>query len=559
MLRQYAILLDLLEEDTFRSRAFDNAARMLEIQSESLDELIAANRLSSIRGIGKGVAATILEIHEHGTFSDLDSAQERVPSGVIDLLRVDGLGPKKARSLWKDAGITSLASLENAIETGMLAKLPGFGAKTAERFRAGLAFIKTVSGRHWRHHAQRAADSLLESLRAVSFIDEVFFGGSLRRGNETVGDLDVLVVAQAAQIDKIRHQIVSLSSVKWNENGGMLRGVTVAGFPIELSVVPPQEAAVRKILATGSKEHVAALRELASKRGIPLDPTESPGFLRANTENDVYGAFGLACTPPALREGKNSLYPSGAVFPDPVRVDQIRGILHCHTTASDGHHTLREMAEAMIARGFEYLGIADHSQTASYARGLTPDRVRAQWREIDALNAEMAPFRILKGTESDILTSGALDFDDELLAGFDYVVASVHSGFNMTEEQATDRLCRAIENPHMDILGHATGRLLLERNGYPVNHERLIACAAMYGKAIELNSSPHRLDLDWRHLAQCEAEKVPVPLCPDAHHIDGLWDIRWGVDTAAKGQLTAANCPSTWPVEQFLDWCGSHQ
>jgi DNA polymerase (family 10) len=558
-LRHYAVLLELLGEDPFRARAFDNAARMLETQPENLDVLIAENRLSAVRGIGKGVAAAIHDLNSRGTFSELEDARQRVPSGVIELLRVEGLGPKKARTLWKDAQVTSLAALENAIEAGLIERLPGFGAKTAQKFRVGLAFLKSTSGRHWRHHAVRAAESLRESLKDMAGVREVFFGGSLRRGNETVGDLDVLLVAEEGQANAVRARIKMLSSVSWSETGDFLRGESASGFPVELSVTVPDEAAVRKILATGSAEHVRALKDAAARKGFVLDPLENGRMLHAPSEEQVYATLGLAYVPPPLREGSNSVFEAGSrTFSDPVRLDQIRGILHCHTTASDGHHSLRELAAAVIERGYEYLGVADHSQSAAYAHGLTPERVLAQWKEIDELNDELTPFRILKGTEVDILTDGRLDFDDELLAGFDFVVASIHSGFNMSEDDATARLCRALENPQVDILGHPTGRLLLERNGYPVNHTRLMDCAARTGKAIELNCNPHRLDLDWRYLALAEAKRVPVPLCPDAHHIEGLWDIRWGVELAAKGPLTAANCPSTWSADEFVRWCASH-
>jgi DNA polymerase (family 10) len=505
------------------------------------------------------VAAAIRDLNSRGTFAELEDARQGVPSGVIELLRVEGLGPKKARTLWKDAQVTSLAALENAIEAGLIERLPGFGAKTAHKFRAGLAFLKSTSGRHWRHHAARAAEALRESLESVAGVHEVFFGGSLRRGNETVGDLDVLVVADAGQAEAVRARIKAFSSVSWSETGDFLRGESASGFPVELSVTLPDEAAVRKILATGSAEHVRALKSAAAGKGFALDPLDNGQMLHAQSEEQVYATLGLAHVPPPLREGGESVFAVGSrTFPDPVRLEQIRGILHCHTTASDGHHSLRELAAAMIGRGYEYLGVADHSQSAAYAHGLTPERVRAQWREIDELNGELTPFRILKGTEADILPDGRLDFDDELLAGFDFVVASIHSGFNMSEEGATARLCRALENPQVDVLGHPTGRLLLERNGYPVNHSRLIDCAARHGKAIELNCSPHRLDLDWRFLALAEFQSVPVPLCPDAHHIEGLWDIRWGVEVAAKGPLTAANCPSAWSADEFLDWCASH-
>ncbi|MCX6601111.1 MAG: helix-hairpin-helix domain-containing protein [bacterium] len=558
-LRHYAVLLELVGEDPFRARAFENAARMLETQPENLDVLIAENRLSAVRGIGKGVAAAIRDLNSRGTFAELEEARQGVPSGVIELLRVEGLGPKKARTLWKDAQVTSLAALENAIEAGLIERLPGFGAKTAQKFRVGLAFLKSTSGRHWRHHAVRAAESLRESLKDMAGVREVFFGGSLRRGNETVGDLDVLLIAEEGQANAVRTQVASLSFVRWSEAGHILRGELASGFRVELSVTAPDEAGARKILATGSKEHVRALQEIAAGKGYTLDPQGVGNVLRAGSEEQVYAALGLAYVPPPLREGSNSVFEAGSrTYPEPVRLNQIRGILHCHTTASDGHHSLRELAAAVIERGYEYLGVADHSQSAAYAHGLTPERVRAQWKEIDELNGELTPFRILKGTEVDILPDGRLDFDDELLAGFDFVVASVHSGFNMSEEDATARLCRALENPQVDILGHPTGRLLLERNGYAVNHTKLMDCAARTGKAIELNCSPHRLDLDWHYLALAEAKRVPVPLCPDAHHIEGLWDIRWGVEVAAKGPLTAANCPSTWSADEFVRWCASH-
>jgi DNA polymerase (family 10) len=282
-------------------------------------------------------------------------------------------------------------------------------------------------------------------------------------------------------------------------------------------------------------------------------------LLPAKSEAELYAALGLAVVPAPLREANLELRKLEAGnYPEPVKLSDFRGILHNHTTASDGHNTLREMAEAMIDMGYEFLGIADHSQVAAYANGLTPARVRQQWEDIDTLNKELAPFRILKGTEVDILADGSLDYDDELLAGFDYVVASIHSGFKMSVEAATDRLCRALENPHVDILGHPTGRLLLRRDGYEIDHDKIIACAAEHGKAIELNANPQRLDIDWRWLKRCIELEVPVPINPDAHSITGLRDIRFGVEVAAKGPLPARLCPSCWSADEFLDWCRSH-
>jgi DNA polymerase (family X) len=553
VLRHYAVLVELLGEDSFRSRAYDNAARMLETQTEDLDTLITQNRLAAVKGIGKGLAGAIVEISARGTFPDLEDVATKVPPGVLELLRVKGLGPKKARALWMEAKVTSLEELEAAIHRGTIEKLPGFGVKTAQKFLAGLEFLRQVSGRHLRHHAHRAADEMRQMLSDIPGVLEVFFGGSLRRGCETVGDLDIVLIAAPEDRDRIRRVVLNLTGMTWNETGEILKGSTAAHFPVDLSVTSPQEAGARKILATGSKDHLRAMREAAAQQKLDLES------ITGEREEDIYAALGLEFVPPALRESTDAVVPEGSrTFPRALALEDCRGIIHCHTTASDGHNTLREMVQAMIDKGFDFIGIADHSQAAAYARGLTPDRVRAQWKEIDDLNRDVAPFRILKGTEADILADGNPDFDNELLAGFDFVVASVHSGFNMTETEATDRLCRALENPHVDILGHMTGRLLLERNGYPVNHEKVIECAAKHGKAIELNSSPHRLDIDWRWLARCAEAGVPVPLCPDAHIIEGLWEIRYGVEVAAKGPLTAADCPCTWSADQFLDWCQTH-
>jgi DNA polymerase (family X) len=560
VLRQYAQMLDLLGDEPFRARAFENASRALEAQTESLESLMAGNRLSSVKGIGAGVSAAIVEIVSKGTFADLETVREKIPLGVFDLLRIDGLGVKKAKALWQDAHVTSLDELEAACNAGIIEKMSGFGAKTVEKFRAGLSFIREVSGRHWRHHAVRAARALEQILMPIPGVKEVFFGGSLRRGCETVGDLDVLIITEPSDVLSVQQNILALPDLRWSTTGEIASGQAF-GFPIELSVVSTNDAAVRKILVTGSNSHVQALKQIAGQRGFKFEPEDGSGRqLSGAAEADIYSALGLLFVPPALRDHENILRPlNSAPYPKPVRAQDIHGILHCHSTWSDGHHSIREMAAAMIDRGYAYLGIADHSQVAAYARGLTPDRVRGQWAEIDALNKELSPFRILKGTEADILPDGSLDFPDDLLAGFDFVVGSVHSGLNMSEAEATERIGRALTNPHLDILGHATGRLLLERRGYPLNHENILEVAARYGKAIELNSSPHRLDLDWRYLPRCEALRIPVPLCPDAHNIDGLWDIQYGLEAAAKGPLTAANCLSTWPVEQFNQWCQTHE
>lgn len=564
ILKEYSILLDLIEEDSFRAKTFANAARQLEIQTESLEELIAADKLTSIRGIGKTVITAINEIVQTGTFQDLEQARTLIPEGVIELLRIEGLGPKKARTLWKLGKVESVEQLDHAIRNNTLPKLPGLGVKTLEKFLTGIEFIRRHEGRHLRHHAVQEAERLKAELAQIDGVTEICIGGSMRRGCETSGDLDVILICENDKLETARQQVLASSCIKWTvADKPILQGQTSRPFDIELSVISPEEAPLRRLIATGSKDHLLELSRIAALKGFNLSSsglTDRAGKSQTvGTEHELYSLLGLEFVPPALREKNRELIRrNSGVYPVPVRLEDFKGILHNHTTASDGHNTLREMAEAMIASGYEYFGVADHSQAAAYANGLTPERVRKQWAEIDKLNQELGPFRILKGTEVDIMPDGSLDFDDDLLAGFDYVVASIHSGFKMSEAAATDRLCRALENPHVDMLGHMTGRLLLRRDGYPVDHRTVIACAAANGKAIELNANPHRLDIDWRWLPLCIEYKVPVPINPDAHNIDGLSDIRYGVDIAQKGPLPKELCPSCWSADELLNWCSIH-
>lgn len=561
ILRRYALALDLLNVEPFRARTFDNAARMLENQSDSVERLLDENRLGQIKGIGKAVETALAELTQTGWLAILDEAERQIPPGVFDLLRVQGLGVKKAHVLWKQAGITSLDQLEKAIRENTLPSLPGIGTKTFDKFLQSIEFLHETVGRFHRHFATREMLSLRNLLEKIAGARSIYLGGSLRRGLETVGDLDVVVGAHRDAVESVKEQISLLSEITWSRtNSEPWQGMTPAGMPLELSVVPTENLCARLLLFTGSKTHYSALCKIASEKGFHLDYdslTDSNGNrVTLRNEQDIYHALGLEPVPPALRETADTLVPAGSKkFPKPVALREFRGIIHNHSTYSDGLNTVREMAEAMIAKQYEYLGIADHSKAAQYAGGLYPDRVREQWDEIDGLNRELAPFRILKGTEVDILADGKLDFEDELLAGFDYVVASIHSKFQMTEEEATDRLCHALENPHVDILGHMTGRLLLQRKGYPVDHERVIQCASEQGKAIELNCNPYRLDIDWRWLARCEELGVPVPINPDAHSLSELNYVCYGVQVAAKGPLTTANCPNTWTADELLAWC----
>ncbi|MBL0060636.1 MAG: DNA polymerase/3'-5' exonuclease PolX [bacterium] len=547
LLAEYSVLLDVLGEDNFRAQAFANAARQLESVKTPLDELLLGKQLLQVRGIGASVVQAIQESAEKGTFADLEIARARVPIGVLYLMKLEGLGPKKARALWKDAKIQSLDDLEIALETGVLTDLPGFGGKTIEKFRVGLKFLKAMVARRLRPVAKYSEGKLKEYFLSLPQILSVHFCGSLRRGCETIGDLDCVICAETFSHQSLRAQLSDSSEIHWiSQSGDIWSGKHSSGIEIELSFATPMDLGTKLILATGSKPHIA---EIESRGTI----------LIAGTEEEVYKGLGLAFVPPPLREGGLKLRTiHDEPYSQAITQKDLRGILHVHTTYSDGHDTLRKMAETMIKHNYEFLGIADHSKLAVYADGLTPERVVDQWKEIEYLNSVLAPFRILKGIECDILPDGRMDFDDALLEDFDFVIASIHSSFKMTMEQETDRLCRALENPHVDILGHPTGRLLLKREGYPIDHERVLTCAAQNGKAIELNCNPQRLDLDWRWFARALELKIPIPLNPDAHSISALKDIENGIELAAKGPIPVNLCPSAWSADEFLEWCNSH-
>ncbi len=553
----FATLLELTEDNPFRARAYANAARTLEGLEEPWDELARSGRIAEYKGFGKSLAAALKQLAETETFPELDDLRTKVPEGVLELMRIPGMGPKKARTLWQGLHITSLGQLEYVCRVNRLIDLPGFGLKTQQKFLEGIAFLRRAEGRHLRHHALEAAVELEKSLRGLGGIEKIIFAGSLRRGSETVGDLDVVIQTPPVKHASLRREIAKILAVEEAGESNLLKGRTEEGFEIELGLCDAATIASTLIFATGSKAHLEQLASHAKNCGIELTEDNLKG--RFSSEDDIYRALRLAPIPPELREGRDEIEQARkGAFPAAICAENLRGILHVHSNYSDGRATLRELAKAAQARGFQFVGIADHSQSAAYAGGLMPERVKEQWKEIDKVNAEIAPFRILKGTEVDILTDGSLDFDDTLLAGFDFVVASIHSGFRMTKEAATERLCRALENPHVDILGHPTGRLLLARDGYPINTEAIIECAARHGKGIEMNCSPYRLDLDWRFLKMAQEAAVPVPLCPDAHDVETLWDIFLGVQVARKGPLQVKMCPSTWTADEFLAWTKSH-
>jgi len=555
---EYGVLLELSGANAFRVRAYTNAVRALETLAAPLDEILAAGTLTEVKGIGKSVAELVAEFAETGTARAYEELRAEVPAGLLEMLRVPGLGPRKIIAIREALGVADLDALAEAARAGQLADLKGFGKKTQENILKGIDYIRAHQGRFRADIARASADELLETLAQLPQTERVEVAGSLRRAKETVKDIDFVVSGTEAEaiaaafvghpeVEEILARGETKSSVRLN-NGlqADLRVVAAAQFPYVLHHF------------TGSKEHNVALRARAQARGLKINEYglyRRDALVECGDEAAFFAAMDLAHIPPELREGMGEIAAAEAgALPELVTAADIRGMLHVHSTYSDGADSLAAMAAAVRARGYEYLGMADHSQSAAYAGGLKPDAVKRQWEEIDRLNEEMAPFRIFKGIESDILTDGALDYDDDILAQFDYTVVSVHSQFNLDRDKMTDRIVRAIEHPAATIVGHLTGRLLLEREGYEVDIDRIVAAAAEHRVAIEINAHPARLDIDWRHVKKARDQGVSIAINTDAHSIGGLDHLPYGIGIGRKGWLRAEDVPNALDADTIAAW-----
>ena len=555
---EYGVLLELSGANAFRVRAYTNAVRALETLAAPLDEMLAAGTLTEVKGIGKSVAELVAEFAETGTARAYEELRTTVPAGLLEMLRVPGLGPRKIIAIREALGVADLDALAEAARAGQLADLKGFGKKTQENILKGIDYIRAHQGRFRSDIARASADELLETLAQLPQTERVEVAGSLRRAKETVKDIDFVVSGTDAEaiaaafvghpeVKEILAQGETKSSVRL-KNGlqADLRVVTAAQFPYVLHHF------------TGSKEHNVGLRARAQARGLKINEYglyRGEALVECGDEAAFFAAMDLAHIPPELREGMGEIAAAEAgALPELVTAADIRGMLHVHSTYSDGADSLAAMAAAVRARGYEYLGMADHSQSAAYAGGLKPDAVKRQWEEIDRLNEKMAPFRIFKGIESDILTDGALDYDDDILAQFDYTVVSVHSQFNLDRDKMTDRIVRAIEHPAATIVGHLTGRLLLDREGYEVDIDRIVAAAAEHGVAIEINAHPARLDIDWRHVKKARDQGVSIAINTDAHSIGGLDHLPYGIGIGRKGWLRAEDVPNALDADTIAAW-----
>ena len=556
-LREIGTILELQGENPFKCRAYLNGARTLETSATDLTELVRTNRLGELPGIGDALREKITTLITTGKLPYLEELRSSIPAGLLPLLDLPGLGPKKLRALRDKLKIESLEALTQACQDGRLAALEGFGEKTATNLLEAIDRHANYKKLHRLGTALPAARTLLEHLKQSPLVLHAEIAGSLRRGKEVVKDLDL--IASSKKPKEVMKLFVSSPNVEKVVNHGETKSsvILTGGIPCDLRVIPPESWATALAHFTGSKEHNIALRQRAIDQGLHLSEWgllkgKSKTPLKLKDEKDLHKALGLAFIPPELREDSGEIAAAEKnELPDLLTRDQIRGCLHNHTLASDGQDSLSSMAQAAAEQGLEWLGIADHSKSSFQANGLDAKRLEKQIEEIRLLNSKKPKCTLLSGTECDILKDGKLDFPDSLLSGLDYVVASVHSGFTSDEKEMTQRIIRAMENPHVTCLGHPTGRLLLEREAYPLNIPKILDAAAATGTWIELNANPWRLDLDWRWWHKARDLGILCCINPDAHKTSHLRFLDFGVTLARKGWLRAQDVVNTRTLSQL--------
>ena len=567
VLEEVATLLELKEgSNPFEVRAYENAARAVSALEGDIEQLTREGRLKGTPGLGSTMIKRIEELVNSGHMELLDELIAETPPIKLEMRRIPGIGPKKINAIYSQLHVNSIEELEQAIKEDRVAKLPGFGKKTQDNILQGLAFLAQHEGRFLYPVAEEEAERIRQVLAGIPEIVRLQLGGSLRRRRETVGDIDMVASvaddASEATRRKIMDIFTSQPSVQAITGKGETKSSVVlsSGINMDLRVVNDSQFPYTLHHFTGSKEHHIPLRRRALGMGMTINDY---GLFRGKEphlelvpckdEADIYAALGMAYIEPELREDTGEIEAAiQGTLPKLVEMSDLRGVLHVHSTWSDGQNTIREMAEATMARGYQYLGITDHSKVAAYAGGLSEDALRRQGEEIDRLNEEFAGrLHILKGTECDILRDGSLDYADDVLASLDFVVASIHGQFNLSQEEQTQRMLRAISNPYVDIIGHPTGRILLGREGYTLDIEAIIDAAAEHGVCIEINAHPSRLDLDWRYLRRARDKGIKIPVDPDAHSIDGLDVIRYGINIARKGWLRASDVLNTMSTKEI--------
>ncbi|MCA9128449.1 MAG: DNA polymerase/3'-5' exonuclease PolX [Planctomycetales bacterium] len=561
---EMADLLELRGENAFRVRAYRNGAKAILDLSEQVADILAdkTQDLKSLPGIGATLVDKCQILVATGKLPQLEKLKEETPPVLLKMTRIPGLGAKKAMALQQALQLESLEQLRQACLDGRVRHLKGFAAKTEQIILAGLEIAEAASRRLRIDQADHLVNRLQAHLAAIESIEQLEFAGSYRRGKETVGDVDILVVSQQPMqvMDRLEGFPARVSTIARGDTKMSIR--VDDQFQVDLRVVPRESFGAALQYFTGSKEHNVAVRSRARKMGLTLNEygvarIDSPAeYIAGATEEEVYGTLGLQWIAPELREGRHEIeWAESDGEPPLIQACDIVADLHMHTTASDGENSIAEMVEAARARGLKYIAITDHSKRVSMARGLDESRLLAQWAEIDQFNQQRDDgFRVLKGIECDILEAGPMDLADEVLAQADWVIGSVHYGQKQSKQQITDRILGALCNPHVDLIAHPTGRLIGARPAYEVDLEAVFQCAVEQRKFLELNAAPKRLDLCEQHLQAAARLNIPICINTDAHSVEGMNVLHYGIVQARRAGLEKSNIVNTWSLDQLLQW-----
>jgi DNA polymerase (family 10) len=567
VLSQIGALLQVTGEQRFKARAYAGAARSLvALDTDDLAPLLKSGELADTPGIGPATLSVIRELVETGESAYLNRLREGMPQGLLDLMRIPGLTVAKIQVIHDLLGVNTVEDLERVAQNGQLAELPKFGKKTAERILKGIEISRRNA------HLQRFPTAALEAQLILANVQKhpdvtvAAVAGSIRRHNEVVADIDIVAECSGdpEQVAESFGRAPGVSQAKIGEEPGSVKIRFVDGTHLDLYCVNAADYPIALWRATGSIAHVEEMGVLADRKGFQIEGNwlakKEGKRVPIASEEALFAALDLLPIPPELREGMGEIEAAARrELPDLVTFDDLRGVLHCHSDYSDGGATIEQMANAAKERGWSYIGISDHSESAFYAGGLKRDKLARQHDEIDRLNAQMDDFRILKGIEADILADGRLDYDAETLDRFDYVIGSIHSRFSMDGDAMTKRVLAAMDDPHLTILAHPTGRLLLSREPYAINVEAVLEKAADTGVAVELNADPHRLDLDWRYCRQAKELGVTIEIGPDAHSTAGLDNVHFGIGMARKAWLEAGEILNTGSAENILSFAAKRR
>ncbi len=560
LLSETADLMEIAGEDGFRIRSYRNAASVIEGYPELVSAILKdpERKVTDIPGIGKGIASVLAEIEQRGSFERRDEMLERYPPTALEFLKIQGLGPKSIKTIWETYRVSTIDELERICQEHKLQELPRMGAKLEEKVLKGIASYRQRAGRFLLSFAHDVADDIIAQLKDIPGVEEIIPAGSLRRGKETVGDLDLLVTGTGAEaaldaftkLPKV-HEVLGKGANKASVKYGW------EGLQVDMRALPREHFGAALQYFTGSKEHNVALRGRAQKIGLTLNEyalakvdTKEP--VASRTEEEIYKALGLLWVPPELRENQGEIEAAEAGrLPQLVDLKDIRGDLHMHTRESDGRATLEEMAEAGAALGYEYIAITDHSKALAMANGLDEKRAIRFAHQVREMDQSGLGVRVFSGLECDIKRDGTMDLDDDALGELDFVVGSVHSYMNLEAAEMTDRLLRALECPHLKVIGHPTGRTLLHREPFPFDFEAVSAEAARRKVMFEINASPERLDLTSALIRAAKAKGCRFVISTDAHHPKHLVNMRYGVTMARRGWLERSDILNTMPLEKF--------